>query len=272
VFNLVRRLRLILQEYDVPGLGLGANAPENYQPWLEKPSARLMRTETMLKKVVEEELVTPVDWLSALITAAVGRGVARAGKELAMAHGGLDIREVSHLLSASVILELQGISAETSRRVLRSVVKAMVTMRTPQELMKEVRITLERVTRSRLITLVNTETVRAVNAGKLLAYKAGGVKLVGVEPEYYPAELFHTDHKHRSHGGLWKDELVNVLTAGDELVCEECDDIAAGGPYEIDEAHGLIPAHPNCRCAFVPAEDKRFAEIEEQKEENWFER
>lgn len=289
VFSLVKRLRVLLQEYDVPGLGLGVNAPSNYQPWFEKPSARLARTEVMLRKVVEEEVAHPPDWLSALVTAAVGRGVARAGKELAMAHGGLDIREVSHMLSASVTLELQGISAETQRRVLRSVVKAMVMMRTPQDLMREVRVTLERVTRNRLIALVNTETVRAVNAGKLLAYKAGGVKLVGVEPEYIPASLrrTHKDHHFRDAANPYAqsprtqerreraerilEEVagsgVEVLTAGDDLVCEECEDIASGGPYTLDEARGLIPAHPNCRCSFVPVEDQRYAAAEHEEHE-----
>jgi hypothetical protein len=48
-------------------------------------------------------------------------------------------------------------------------------------------------------------------------------------------------------------EYVNVLTAGDDLVCQICEDISEEGPYSLDEAQGLIPAHPNCRCAFVPA-------------------
>lgn len=46
---------------------------------------------------------------------------------------------------------------------------------------------------------------------------------------------------------------VDVITAGDEDVCEECEQIAAEGPYSIDEAQGLIPAHNWCRCAFAPA-------------------
>jgi hypothetical protein len=47
-------------------------------------------------------------------------------------------------------------------------------------------------------------------------------------------------------------EEVNVQTAGDDRVCDECDELAADGPYSIDEADDLIPAHPNCRCALVP--------------------
>ena len=61
-------------------------------------------------------------------------------------------------------------------------------------------------------------------------------------------------------------KLVNVLTAGDDKVCVDCEDIAADGPYQLSEARDLIPAHPNCRCAFIPWGDKRFAPIVEQEE------
>jgi hypothetical protein len=46
--------------------------------------------------------------------------------------------------------------------------------------------------------------------------------------------------------------LVQVVTAGDDLVCQQCQDIEDDNPYRIQEALGLIPAHPNCRCAWVP--------------------
>ena len=64
-----------------------------------------------------------------------------------------------------------------------------------------------------------------------------------------------------------EEALVNVLTAGDDRVCQDCEDIASDGPYELSQAQGLIPAHPNCRCAFIPFGDKRFAPISEQEEE-----
>ena len=50
-------------------------------------------------------------------------------------------------------------------------------------------------------------------------------------------------------------EFVNALTAGDDKVCVICEEIAAEGPYSIEEAQGLLPAHPNCRCAWIPAFD-----------------
>lgn len=55
-------------------------------------------------------------------------------------------------------------------------------------------------------------------------------------------------------------ENVDVITAGDDHVCQACEDISDEGPYTIDEAESLIPAHPDCRCAFVPADDDRYAE------------
>jgi hypothetical protein len=49
-------------------------------------------------------------------------------------------------------------------------------------------------------------------------------------------------------------EEVDVVTAGDNDVCIICEDISDDGPYELDEAEELIPAHPFCRCSFVPAD------------------
>lgn len=47
--------------------------------------------------------------------------------------------------------------------------------------------------------------------------------------------------------------FVNVLTAGDNKVCQQCQDLADDGPYSLFDAQSLLPAHPNCRCAFIPA-------------------
>jgi hypothetical protein len=41
---------------------------------------------------------------------------------------------------------------------------------------------------------------------------------------------------------------VEVLTAADDLVCEECLAASEDGPYTLDQAEGLVPLHPFCRC------------------------
>ena len=64
-----------------------------------------------------------------------------------------------------------------------------------------------------------------------------------------------------SRAGLqrkYEETEVGVLTAGDDRVCEDCEEFAAGAPYEIDEVLDVLPMHPRCRCAVVPWYDKRF--------------
>jgi hypothetical protein len=39
----------------------------------------------------------------------------------------------------------------------------------------------------------------------------------------------------------------------DPQCCDECSAAADKSPYPIEETHGLIPAHPNCECAWVAA-------------------
>jgi hypothetical protein len=63
--------------------------------------------------------------------------------------------------------------------------------------------------------------------------------------------------------------LYNILTAGDDRVCVDCEDAASAGPYTLDEARDLLPMHVNCRCAVVSLDDERFAQQQEESEE-WF--
>lgn len=49
--------------------------------------------------------------------------------------------------------------------------------------------------------------------------------------------------------------LAEILTAGDDLVCPICkraEKRTQKRPIPINKARGMIPLHPNCRCAFAP--------------------
>lgn len=48
--------------------------------------------------------------------------------------------------------------------------------------------------------------------------------------------------------------LAEFSTAGDDQVCPECEALE-GTVYSVDDAAGLIPVHPNCRCAWLPVID-----------------
>ncbi len=47
-------------------------------------------------------------------------------------------------------------------------------------------------------------------------------------------------------------EHVRFTTAGDSGVCAQCR-FLEGNVYTLEEARGMIPQHPGCRCVFLPA-------------------
>jgi hypothetical protein len=311
VFELHKQLRGAFSESDLAGLRAQhmTAPPLAFVNWLESNSYKMSRSEGAVSDIVERTLTTPPGWMHDLIERAVDRGLEQVEQELSTSLGHLDAREVSRLHASATDVELRGIAGETERRVLRHVVRALETKASPEVLMREIRTTLEKITRLRLNLMINVGVVRAVNAGKLFGYEAEGIDQVGVDPEFVPHTHHHdsmvvTDKKttrakrrarvaknkaRRKRGKSIEEQileaafpafgtamkviekveqetLVNILTAGDDKVCEECQDIAADGPYDLDTARGLIPAHPNCRCAFIPFGDNRFAPIEEQME------
>ncbi len=72
--------------------------------------------------------------------------------------------------------------------------------------------------------IARTEVQRTLNEGHLQSYKDLGIKYVEIAP------------------------------APD--ACEECADWE-GEVIDIDEANGLLPIHPNCRCRFIPITEGR---------------
>lgn len=79
--------------------------------------------------------------------------------------------------------------------------------------------------RTRAEMIARTEHARAVNTGTLQAYVNYGVT------------------------------QVEIITAKDNLVCDDCIDAEENNPWSINEAQSLLPMHPNCRCAYAPIVD-----------------
>jgi 8-oxo-dGTP pyrophosphatase MutT (NUDIX family) len=160
-------------------------------------------------------------------------------------------------------VELQGIAEAVSQQAVRAYANGLLTRQTPGAIARSVQAIIDRVGVQRGHLLVSFICVRAHSAVTLDAFRAAGVPLVGVV-----AERVGPSQQPPTHDGLTRDakskklnkpKLIEVLTAGDDDVCPTCEDIAEEGPYTLDEAELLIPAHPRCRCAFVPASDARFA-------------
>jgi SPP1 gp7 family putative phage head morphogenesis protein len=78
----------------------------------------------------------------------------------------------------------------------------------------------------RAITLARTEIIRTFAESSLQEFRNWGVEGVNV--------------------------LAEFQTAEDDRVCPICES-HQGKIYTIDEASGVIPIHPNCRCCWLPA-------------------
>lgn len=74
--------------------------------------------------------------------------------------------------------------------------------------------------------IARTEVTRAHAQGQLMALRQMGVQKLGVSVEW--------------------------STANDTSVCELCRPLE-GVVLDIDEAEEMLPRHPNCRCALIPA-------------------
>lgn len=79
--------------------------------------------------------------------------------------------------------------------------------------------------RKRAMVVARTELIHAHAEGQLDSLEALGVEEVGI--------------------------MVEWSTAGDGKVCQRCRGMA-GTIRTIAQARGLIPLHPNCRCAWIP--------------------
>lgn len=132
--------------------------------------------------------------------------------------------------------ELQGITAEMDRQISGTIADGLAKGMSPTKLAREINGKIDKIGVRRSRMLARTETIRAHAEATLNTYEEAGVLGVGVQAE-------------------WR-------TAQDASVCQECQDAAANGPYAINDARGMIPLHPNCRCAWLPVvEDPRKVEL-----------
>jgi hypothetical protein len=179
------------------------------------------------------------------------------------------------------VVELQGIIEAVSQKAVRAAATGLLHGDRPARIASAVQSAIDSVGLVRSAALVELITVKAFSEATLDVYQSAGVQRVGLLPETLLARR-STDARApritpsgpagaRSRRGeapgqrtiqrIRKQELeiasvagglVNVETAGDNKVCPVCKKIARGGPYKINRARSLIPAHPRCRCVFVP--------------------
>lgn len=177
-------------------------------------------------------------WVNSYIRPAYTKGVDHADyyaqqQGMVIERTTLDLiyRAPMHTDAAALIFsrsyrELTGITDAMDQQITRTLTNGLVQGHGTRKMAREINGTVNGVGRRRANMLARTEALRAYNEASLTRYEQMGVGKVGLEVE-------------------WR-------TAGDNRVCDECRIAANDGPYTIDDARGLLPLHPLCRCAWRP--------------------
>jgi len=292
----INQLRVATQQMiykqDILGLKPGA-AMQIMSPGVANLSTR----QEMFQRWINQAMITIVadndmTWLFDYINRAYQMGTNFANDQVE--GDAIVITNASHRvdgLYALAKMELKGIMEATSQQATRVANLGIATNTKAMTIVRGVWEVYERTLFVRVNALVSMMTIKAFGDGSLDIYEAAGVQQVGLIPEaaYVQkaqqatkdgAQIADARRKgagsrvsrlktpskstigriRRQEAGLARKlgEKVNVRTAGDNDVCPICESIAEDGPYKIDTARGLIPAHPHCRCSFIPANDRRF--------------
>jgi len=130
---------------------------------------------------------------------------------------------------------LKGITDEMDKQIGASLAESLAEGRGPYQAAAILNKRVDAVGIARARVLARTEIIRAHHAGMINTYREAGVEGVRI--------------------------LAELKTAGDDRVCSECEGLEEDGRiYTLDEAEGLIPVHPQCRCIALPVLSKRVAE------------
>ncbi len=146
--------------------------------------------------------------------------------------------EKVQLLAGRVLTELEGVGEDMARGMKRVLADSLVRGDSPRTAARTLRRQLG-ISKRRAETIARTELIRSHADGQLIALSQAGVEQVGV--------------------------MVEWRTVGDDRVCPLCLPMESV-TLTLKEAQGMIPRHPNCRCAWVPSVVKDpAAKIEKQQ-------
>ena len=194
-----------------------------------------------LRRAMDDEVLEPAGddaiqngqhWTATYIRDASRRGIKNANAEL-----DADVATVEAVFRAPVHREtirslflrnysaLEGITSAVDREISRVLAQGFVEGVGPRDLASRINERVDSVGITRARTLARTEVVRASNLATLDRLESMGVDEVTAE--------------------------VEILTAQDRRVCSRCRALE-GDVYPIDEARGILPIHPRCRCTWLP--------------------
>lgn len=211
-----------------------AGKAEAFMEWLREAveDELLGITQGDVRKVVAREA-----WQDIYIRAAYGKGLAAA--DATLKRMGIDVPDMSisgvftlpihadtlALLFTRNFEELKGVSETMAAQISRALSEGLAQGKGPREIGKRMGELIDGLTRTRGELISRTEIIRAWNESALNRYQEFGIPGVTAQVEF--------------------------ATAGDDRVCAQCASLQ-GKVYTLDESRGVIPVHPNCRCAWLP--------------------
>lgn len=130
------------------------------------------------------------------------------------------------LIQTRSFAELKGITEAMSQGISRELTQGMILGLNPRDIARNLNAKVNDIGKARSLTMARTEVVSAHAEGQLDAFERLGVTELGVAVEW--------------------------STAQDEHVCPKCRPLE-GVVFSVQEARGILPRHPNCRCAWIPA-------------------
>ena len=243
-------IREALVDLDVLQLGNdeavnSAPNPGQYE-FLSNPEKR-QRFQAWLRQQTDSGVLESVDgrrvrrgdhWTAEYVRRGYAKGVTDTGAKLRQDGVDADVLDdvfnhPVHASKAEMVYTraydgLEGITQEMDTQISRELSSAITEGKNPREAARAINDRVDAVGINRARTLSQTEIIHAHAEGSLDRLEAEGFDEVAVDVEH--------------------------ITAGDSNVCPDC--AALGGRrYSIEEARGLLPIHPMCRCAIVPITD-----------------
>ncbi len=206
-----------------------------FMKWLRK----LQDDEVLeIRTGVAQEYAAKSSWANLYIKTAYQKGIARSAAQ--MRKGGLSVtdrwveaaffRPVHAdrigLVYTRVFSELEGVTKVMDTRISRVLSLGMMEGRGVKDIARDLNETVKEIGLTRSRVIARTEIIRSHAEATLNTYEEAGLSEVTVEAEF--------------------------ATAQDNRVCPKCEKLASEGPYNLKEARGMIPVHPNCRCAWIP--------------------
>lgn len=242
-----RRLKGVIRRelVDKDGFGLTTNRGRFE---FERSDAKVGAFMEWLQQAQRQELIgvlpgTPIAaasrqaWTSTYIESAYRSGIAQAAGRMRAEGAEVQQRWVDAAFNRPIhadrvglayiraFEELEGITAAMDQQISRVLAQGISDGIGARDLARNINQRVDKIGLTRARMLARTEVISAHAEASLNSYEEAGVEGVDVEAEFN--------------------------TAGDGLVCPECQALS-GVTRPLDEARGLIPVHPNCRCAWIP--------------------